>query len=406
MIDYNFYPIIDSLAVLKDQYSHECSNLTNNARIGIVENIKSELNSFFNDFHCEEVIYTVNTDKPLFGLFVKPVWDPNAEYVLHSILGETEGAPFKSYKVEIDSKLLDMVTPAELCAIMINDINELCNRKSLEMIIDAINAVMAYNDETLNVKIISETFALFEFAIEMSLHNLTSALTKDSYACTVCSGFLKGYKLAPYFDSGIEKIYGSDTAVTALRVQNPVIVLNWYFMVYKDARTGRYVASILNKSLTMEGSTLVKKSAKRALESLTIVSDINAMYLDTITESVAKKRKGLIYQMKRNGLKSLEEDLYEYGMRLRNVDTQDDAILLMRQLNSRMSILEDYINYEDIDEDERQRWMAVYRKYQEIRAELSKKTVYNRKMYGLFVDYNALTQMDKSAQTQLLQSYF
>lgn len=399
-IDYNFYPIIDSLAVLKD----DCSNLTNSAIIRELENVKNELNSFFEDFHCEEVIYTVNTDKPLFGLFVRPTWNSNPEYTLQSILGEIDGIPFDTYKIEIDSKLLDIIAPTELCAIMINDINELCNRKSMETIIDAINAVMAFNDETLDVKTISETFALFKLGIEMTLHNITSSLTKDS--CIACSEFLKGYKLAPYFESGIEKIYGNDTAATTLRVHNPVIVLNWYFMVYKGARTGRYVASVLNKTLMMDGSILVKKSTKRALESITVVTDRNAMYLDAVTESVAKKRKGLIYQMKRNGLKSLEEDLYEYGMRLRNVDTQDDAILLMRQLNSRMSILEDYINYEDIDDDERQRWLAVYHKYQEIRAELSKKTVYNRKMYGLFVDYNALAQMDKNAQSQMLQSYF
>ena len=33
--------------------------------------------------------------------------------------------------------------------------------------------------------------------------------------------------------------------------------------------------------------------------------------------------------MKKNGLRSIEEDLFEYNMRLRNVETQDDAILLI-----------------------------------------------------------------------------
>ena len=119
-------------------------------------------------------------------------------------------------------------------------------------------------------------------------------------------------------------------------------------------------------------------------------------YLTTITEATKTKKKGLVWQMKRNGLKSLEEDLYEYTMRLRNVEDQDDAILLMRQINSRMSILEDYLAEEEMDDKDRARWEKVYEEYNKIRSELSKKTVYNKKMYGIFVDYNALQQMSNS----------
>ena len=124
-------------------------------------------------------------------------------------------------------------------------------------------------------------------------------------------------------------------------------------------------------------------------------------YLQSLTEA----KHGLISQMKRNGLRSLEDDLYEYNMRLRNVETQDDAILLMRQINSRMSILEDYLRDEpDLDEKERKRWEDCYQQYLDLRTALSKKTVYNKKMYGLFVDYNALQNMSQSGQ--LMNTYY
>ena len=109
--------------------------------------------------------------------------------------------------------------------------------------------------------------------------------------------------------------------------------------------------------------------------------------------------------MKRNGLKSIEEDLFEYTMRLRNVETQDDAILLMRQINSRMSILEDYLREDtEMEDKERQRWEKCYEGYVKLRDDLSKKSVYNRKMYGLFVDYNALQNMSQSGQ--LMNTYY
>ena len=91
-------------------------------------------------------------------------------------------------------------------------------------------------------------------------------------------------------------------------------------------------------------------------------------------------------------------------MRLRNVETQDDAILLMRQINSRMSILEEYLDTEELDEKDRKRWEDCYKKYLELRDALSRKTVYNKKMYGLFVDYNALQNMSQSGN--LMNTYY
>ena len=45
-----------------------------------------------------------------------------------------------------------------------------------------------------------------------------------------------------------------------------------------------------------------------------------------------------------------------------------------------------------------------YKKYLELRDALSKKTVYNKKMYGLFVDYNALQNMSQSGN--LMNTYY
>jgi hypothetical protein len=79
-------------------------------------------------------------------------------------------------------------------------------------------------------------------------------------------------------------------------------------------------------------------------------------------------------------------------MRIRNVDDEDEAIVLMRQINSRMSVLDDYICYADCNEQERKRWEKVYYKYDKIRDELANKSIYNHKSYGLFLDYNYADQ--------------
>ena len=59
---------------------------------------------------------------------------------------------------------------------------------------------------------------------------------------------------------------------------------------------------------------------------------------------------------------------------------------------------------ESLPDKERERWMVVYEKYQKLREELSDKKVYNRKMYGLYVDYNTLQQMNDNSA--LLNTYY
>ena len=80
-------------------------------------------------------------------------------------------------------------------------------------------------------------------------------------------------------------------------------------------------------------------------------------------------------------------------------------ILLMRQINNRMAILDEFlIEHPELSEKDRQHWEDIFNKYQTLREDLSSKAVYNRKMYGLFVDYNALQQM--SDNNQLMNTYY
>ena len=95
----------------------------------------------------------------------------------------------------------------------------------------------------------------------------------------------------------------------------------------------------------------------------------------------------------------------EYAMRVKNIDDEASAIQLMRQINSRMGIISDYLSEEDLSEHERKRWDKLYEKYDKIREEMIKKPIYSRKMYGLFVDYNALMNMSAANYATLNSMY-
>ena len=105
-----------------------------------------------------------------------------------------------------------------------------------------------------------------------------------------------------------------------------------------------------------------------------------------------KKKNSLFRRLRINGLRSIEDDLYEYRVRAKNAKTEDEAMYTLRQINTRLAILDDYIKYEDLDDSERERYIDVMNQFRDIREYLSTKKIYNRKNYGIWYDYD---QLDK-----------
>ena len=110
-----------------------------------------------------------------------------------------------------------------------------------------------------------------------------------------------------------------------------------------------------------------------------------------LMESV-KRKNSSFKRLKVNGLRSIEDDLYEFRMRAKAAKTEDEAMYTLRQINARLAILDDYIRYEDIDEEERQKYVELIMQYKEVREYLSTKKVFNKKNYGIWFDYD---QLDK-----------
>ena len=69
-------------------------------------------------------------------------------------------------------------------------------------------------------------------------------------------------------------------------------------------------------------------------------------------------------------------------MRIKNIDDENSAILLMRQINSRMSLIQDYLDEEEkLPDSERRRWEKLEDRYEKLRQKMITKPIYSRKMY-------------------------
>lgn len=370
--------------------------------------IRSELNKVFPDFRCTRVVYNPNTDKPMFGIMIRP--EISDHYIIRLFGGLVNSADypvpekfeefkFEQYQIEIDGKILagNLLSAAQVFAIIFNEISMMNSAKPVYQLRAMIDTYIAKKETHIKIDKIWQSIKTFKMCMAVTLHNLTSAFARYGEDISKPLQFTKETGFGEKYTSAINTLKQSIDWPQPLADMTGFMMV-WYFNNYHWIRQNRTLEYVFRDAIETESSILIKQMINDALESNVMVIEKDKEYYKSITE--ASNRKGLIWQMKRNGIKSIEEDLFEYNMRIRNIETEDDAIILMRQINSRMSILEDYIREENIDDVDRKRWSECYSKYVELRNELSKKTLYKRKQMGLWMDYNYLSDDSGTPESQ------
>ena len=397
---FNFESLCKCIAEMREVYESESEF---SARLyALAFSVKNELNGLFADASCEEVVLSINTDKPFFGIRVCPAKGEDKK-LGDLLFGNNENVyPFAKYKIDLDSKLLfeTRFSAVDVARFIIQDVDNFLSSNTITNLIAAIDAALEDNGLSLaDVKKLPYTgmsITSYYYAAYETIYNMQSVFTRKPEENIIPNEILKWEKCMLPSEEVLDVIHDWDDAVDVMRtLQNPsvryncpTLILSWYFSWAKDYRPQDYYAiKAFSKAKAMESSELIRRVLDRAITDLG-VSPSRYRNENIVTEA----KKGLIAQMKYSGMKSLEDDLYEYTMRMKNIDDENSAILLMRQINSRMGIISDYLDSEseNINEAELHRWEKLYEKYDKLRDQMVAKPIYSRKMYGLFVDYNAL----------------
>ena len=92
-------------------------------------------------------------------------------------------------------------------------------------------------------------------------------------------------------------------------------------------------------------------------------------------------------KIKHKNVKSYEDDYFEYAMRVKNVNREDDALSLLHSINVRMNIIDDYLSSEKLSENDQKRWNALYLKFDKLREVLSNKNLYGTDYSRIYVTY-------------------
>ena len=369
--------------------------------------IKRELNLFFTDFKCTEVIYTENTDNEFFGVQISPMF-PSIDDITF-LFDPDNDVRFNHYLLEFDSRLFNgEFTARQIMALLIHDINKLNNPNLLKEMIFMLDHISMCKGLEVKPDHILLNKEFFLFTLQDTARKMTSAFEYIPADLSLSDDFIRSYELNKEYEDGM---FGVKACRDNLKDQicSVTITMNWFVEKYINLSplTHKDIVTDLKDAMNFTGSKLVRRILNQVIVNICTYktnTDIryysaeDIRYCTALTES-AKKKMSLAAQIKYSGLKSLEDDIYEYRMRIKNVETENDAIYIVRQINNRMGIISDYLETEELSDMERERFFKLYDKYDGLREELSKKAIYSRKMYGLFVDYNALQQMSNGSMT-------
>lgn len=377
-IDYDFSSLISAMGKFKIN-----QNSSNLARI------KNELNRFFKDSTCEDIIYTKNTDKLFFGMCCMPIMKD--EEVVDILLTD-KPKRIDKYYIEIDSKILEInLSSIELTAVLLHEVGHLVNdstpinktRQSIDIYLDKNNTTLSFNDS------IHEK-SLMMFAIKDSIRKLTSLFYfKDEEI--IADEFVVRCGFGKELESAYKKIVKSSGILTrGVHSDSKLAILEWTLKLYKDLGLKRiYALSVMNKAKSITGSKLEKRELEIASRSLDKMEYLVTQEATVIIEK-SKLTLDIFRDIRLNGMRNIEDDLYEFNIRLKNVSEEDDCLYLLRQINMRLAIIDDYLLDTKLDEHEKKNWYKLRDKYNLLREQLSKKAIYSQKNYGLFIDYNTL----------------
>jgi hypothetical protein len=348
--------------------------------------VRTYINMFFKDSNCRNVIFTENMDKMFFGIIVYPWIEPTDA---DDILLNSESKRIKEYSIEIDSKLFDVMmglTNTEISALIIKEIAGMINTSEpVERTKHAIDDYLMRSNKEIIISKSIQYRELLAFALMDTMYKVSSVFftnTRDFIADEF--SIMCGH--AAYIESAIDKLNKSGFLLD--NYNHRLIVLEWALSLYTDIKSLRIKAlETINECITMSPSTLEIRALKNIAREIQRIDDSTL-----ITES-GESIKEIIKNMKYKGLTNLEDDLYEYNIRLKTATTEDDARLLMREINNRMAILMDYINHEEIPENERDKWLKLYDKYASLREKLANKPISKFKYMNLWIDSNPNTLM-------------
>ena len=380
-IDYDFSVFIDTFQRMKDKCGATPTDLNS---------IKNELNRFFKDSTCKEVMYTNNTDKMFFGMKTLAMIDADDIY---DYLVDDEPKRISTYIIEIDSHLFNPVldlSVRELIAILLHEVGHLvADATPIEDARNALNAYLAENKDHIRISKSIHYKEILAYGLKDYISKSQSMFYTSDESEIFADEFAKAHGFGDELTSAYNKITSNNMKLYENSEVSKFIAFGWTLGLYKDLKVRRIGAmKVLARAKQLTGSRIEKIEIDNVIRRIKRIDDDDVITESSgISSSLKAKMKEKMRKARINNLKMIENTLYELSMQVRNVEDEDDALYLMRQINNSIAIIDEYRNSPDCETYEIEKWNAVLDKYTKLREKLSSTVVYRNKNYGIFIQY-------------------
>lgn len=369
---------------------YACSEIIGSDGRKGLDDLKQGLNKFFKDSTCREIIFT-RSDSLFFGMCVYPHVDKE---LVTAILQDENRIRFNAYSIEIDSKILHpslAITPGELLAMILHEVGHIVNDPGP---VDEVRKVIALqltkNGDSLNIPKTAQYYTILSYGIKDTVRKMTSMFFIYKNGEVLADEFVHMCGYGEDLNSIFDKICKSSMKLNDKSV-NRLTSLAWSLSVYKELKIKRVPAlRLLAKMKGITGSAIEKREIEIMENAIKNIDDNNILeycdYNDIGNYCIfTEQERGKFRQTKWaelrkqatiKNMKKFEEDLYEYKMRIRHIADEDDAYYLMRMINTRISVIEDFLDHGNLNEEERKRWWKLLDSYYSLRDELANVTTY------------------------------
>jgi len=332
---------------------------------------------------CEKIIYTDNLDKRFFGLMIVP--EIPAKKLFDIFANDHQYIP-SSYVMEIDSQLVvSKLRAYDIAVIIMHDLDGMFGSsngftKAVELMdsyLIANNAVLARTDSIHYLELLS-------FALKDAMIKLTSAffinLEKDVSS-------VMDERARRYIADSIAILKGEGKLPYEME-ESPIVIMAWVMRLYNRILDYRISARhTIMKGIKFTGSKLLRDELNFLFRRLDRIDD-DAVLHESFIDNIADMIKKELHNMKIRGISDYEDDLYQFQFEANNLETQEEAMLLIHQINSRMSVIADFLATEELTKQERTKWTKLMAEYNKLRSTISKLKIYQNKT-RLYVNYGA-----------------
>ena len=374
---YDFRGMVESFYLIREyvKYPSNRASLTE----GVIS-LKNELNRFFHDSKCVECMFTENFDKPFFGMCIMPVLKSDDTY--EYIQGDKKYR-INEYYVEVDSKLFDEMldlTGDEFVAIILHEIGHMVNDANpIEVFKKNMMNYVTQNGVIRSTSNVNYREILL-FGIKDCIRKMDSIFEKKDDE-TLADEFVIAHGYGPALESALTKIV-DHTGSLNKGVTNNFLVMGWTLRLYQDIKNRRIPALyLLRKMKELTPSHLEREELYKLEVRLRRIDD------DAIIGNYIQESGTVLSNLRRKGIRGYEDDYYELALQTKAVQKEDDALIILHKINSRIRVLEDYIEDEEMNAKDERRWNDLLNKYIKLRDTLSNKTLQADDYSRIIVNY-------------------